>query len=416
MSGATPRRLYVVSQESFGPVLLGPAARQLELAAGGVEAGVETILVGRSCASAPVDPFRFLPLDDFRLDMVRPGDALVVSAYLPGRWLAALARTRIPFHADLYCITATEILPGLDALPGWKAWLQRWRRVLRYATLCARAERIYVSSSLQTSLLGGMLFALPGRTAQRLAFHLPAKACPAPMSIRAEAWKDGAANPYPAQLRGLPVFLWGGGIWKWFDVDTVLEAFAILAGEGSPARLFFLAGRNPSNHSDQDEPHRKAALKAGELGILGRTVFFNDKPVGPADLPAYLEHCRAGILANHPHLESATSWRTRQLDLLWAGRPGVVAGEDPLSDRMARGGAAWTCRPNDPGALAAAIREVLDDQAWSAACEASRSVASSLRTSGVSARIATSLRADRGFRDPGTPVDPTWSARYFLGF
>lgn len=409
------RRLFVVSRQDFGSVLLGPAARQLEIARGGILGGVETFVVGNSCTRELPEGVSFLPLSGYDPLASRPGDALVVNAYMGGRWLYRLLRSQVPFHADLYCVTATEILPSLDALSGLKAWHQRWRRVLRYAALCSRAETVYVSNTHQAALLGGMIFSLPGRTAQKLAFSLPSRIVVAPMTPQERTFPIGNASPYPPALAGRPVFLWGGGIWKWFDVETVLEAFAILRDRGSRAALFFLAGRNPSNHAEQDEPHRQAREMAQALGLLGDNVFFNDSSVGPGELPAYLEHCHAGVLANGAHMESLASWRTRQLDLLWAGKPAVVAGEDPLSRRMADAGAGWVAPAGDATALAVRIEASLEPSMHRRACEASRSLAPRIGDESIGERLARTLRSNGGFTDSGQPVDRCWIARYVLG-
>lgn len=415
MTAVVGRRLFVVSGERFGEVLLGPASRQIELAMGGVQTGIQTILVGADCTREFPAGITFRSLDSFQLDEIGPEDALVVNAYMSGRWLLRLLRTRIPFHADLYCVTATEILPGLDTLPGWNAWHLRWRRVLRYAALCARAEVVYVSNTHQVALLGGMIFSLPGRAAQRLAFSLPSKIVVAPMSPPARAFPGGNPSPYPSSLAGRPVFLWGGGIWKWFDVPTVLDAFAILHERHSPAALFFLAGRNPSNHADQDAPHRDALESARARGLLGRNVFFNESVAGPAELPAYLEHCHAGVLANGAHLESLASWRTRQLDLLWAGKPAVVAGEDPLSRRMADAGAGWIVPAGNAQALANAMEASLDPTEHLRSSSASRRLGQTLHGEGVARHLSESLGSDSGFTSCGLPAPLLWQVRYYLG-
>lgn len=409
------RRLFVVSRQDFGTVLLGTAARQLEIARGGVLAGAETFLVGESCTRELPEGVSFLPLSGFDPLATRPGDALVVNAYMGGRWLHRLLRSRVPFHADLYCVTATEILPSLDTLSGRKAWHQRWRRVLRYAALCARAETVYVSNTHQAALLGGMIFSLPGRTAQRLAFALPSKIVVAPMSPPAAPFPGGNPSPYPSSLAGRPVFLWGGGIWKWFDVETALEAFSILRDRGSTAALFFLAGRNPSNHAEQDEPHRRALESARARGLLGINVFFNERAVGLSELPAYLEHCHAGMLANGAHLESLASWRTRQLDLLWAGKPALVAGEDPLSRRMADAGAAWLGPSGDAPALADLVEASLVEADCRDASHKAQRLADSMRQDSVTSMVAMDLaRMDR-FSSSGVPCDVSWVLRYVLG-
>lgn len=409
------RRLYVVSQQIFGEVLLGPASRQLDIAQGGVLAGVETILVGRHCSRALPPGITFRSLSTFDLKDVSSSDALVVSAYMPGRWLVRLLRSNLPFHVDLYCVTATEILPSLDGLPDREAWLQRRRRVLRYASVCTRAERIYVSNSLQISLLGGMFFGLQGRAAQHLALEFPAKTVVAPMTPSATPFPMGNPNPYPSELAQRPIFLWGGGIWKWFDIDTLLNSFSILLQRNSEAALYFLAGHNPSQHPDQDSPHASAAEKSRNLGLLGKNVFFNDRKASPDDLPAYLEHCHAGVLTNGAHLESATSWRTRQLDLLWAGKPAVVAGEDPLSRLMANQGAAWITGAGDSVGLAELVEGSLVPGTWQAAAKAAASMAAELSRNSIGNSVASSLATKGSFRSVGSPLPLSWILRYAVG-
>lgn len=357
----------------------------------------------------------FRDISSFDLKEVGSSDALVVSAYMPGRWVFHLLRSNIPFHLDLYCVTATEALPSLDGLSDRKAWIQRRRRVLRYASLCARAERIYVSNTLQIPLLGGMFFGLQGRSAQHLAFEFPAKTVVAPMTPTTAPFPTGNPNPYPSELAGRPIFLWGGGIWKWFDIDTLLDTFSTLLQRNSEAALFFLAGHNPSQHSDQDAPHALAAERARNLGLLGRNVFFNDRKASPEDLPAYLEHCHAGVLANGAHLESATSWRTRQLDLLWAGKPAVVAGEDPLSRLMADREAAWITGAGDSARLAELVERSLLPSKWQAAADAAKSLANELSRNSIGNSIASSLHAERSFRSAGSPAPLAWILRYAVG-
>lgn len=410
-----PRRLYVISDIDIGPVSLGPVARQFELVEGGLSCGVAVVLVARSCTRDLPDRVSFLPFSSLRIADLRGGHAIVVSAYLPGPWLRRLAATDIPFHADLYCLTATEILPGLDALPDRRAWTERWRRILRYAVLCHRAERVYVSSNLQTTLLGGMFLSLPGREAQRLAFGLPAKTIPAPMVPSGKPFPWGGPNPYEEILGDRPVFLWGGGIWKWFDVETVIRAFALLQERNSSAALFFLTAKNISSHGDQEAPHEEALRLARSLGVLGKSVFFNDQPVSPDRLPPYLEHCHAGVLGNHAHLESTASWRTRQLDLLWAGRPGLVSGHDPLSDLMALRGACWQCGSGDALGLAGLVESSLDLHAHEMACRASHRLAGELRESGVAGALSRSILDASQFTDSGSSPPRAWIARYLLG-
>jgi len=144
------------------------------------------------------------------------------------------------------------------------------------------------------------------------------------------------------------------------DPRPLLEAFKILYLKNNNAVLFFIAGKNHSENPDENYSMNAAKKYASEIGVAGYNVFFNKNQATPADLPKYLSHCFAGILFNSPSLESHQSWRTRLLDLLWAGKPALVAGKDPLSERMKATGAAISTGES-PTEIALAVESMLSD-------------------------------------------------------
>jgi hypothetical protein len=76
------------------------------------------------------------------------------------------------------------------------------------------------------------------------------------------------------------------------------------------------------------------------------------------------------------HVETAFSFRTRVLDYLWAGLPIVCTAGDAMGELVEEHGLGAAVAPGDPAALAAALDELLgDDAARSSAAAAVRKVA-----------------------------------------
>jgi len=353
------RSAWFLGRGSLTPAQrLGPAVRLLEMARRASDAGLCTT-IAMDHVQLDEEGISTAHLDRRILPRIRPGDALVVSPHLPWPVLFPLLRSRIPFDVDSHGLGAAEGMETDTGLPGWRLFQGRRRSALRMRLLLHRCHRIYLSIPEQTAFLGGSLFRESTANDIRLASRLPEKVVYAPMGASERPFPD-ESSPY-GFLGDRPVLLWGGGIWSWFDIPTLLRAFAHLSSRGHPAALYFLAGANPSGLSSQDSPFQRAKGMASQMGLLDSSVFFHPSSVSPEQLPRYLGACRAGILSNPPRLEALLSWRTRLLDLLWAGKPAVVSGSDPLTERMVSEGAALAVPAGDHEALADAIARLCDD-------------------------------------------------------
>jgi GT2 family glycosyltransferase/glycosyltransferase involved in cell wall biosynthesis len=152
------------------------------------------------------------------------------------------------------------------------------------------------------------------------------------------------------------VLLWGGGIWEWFDPLTLLRAMEAVGQERQDVRLFFL-GRGHPNTRDVPEMlmYERTVALAEELGIRGKTVFFNDSWVPYAERQDYLLEADIGVSTHYESVETLFAFRTRLLDYLWAGLPMIVSSGDTLSELVAEHGLGATVAPGDVEGLAAAI-------------------------------------------------------------
>jgi len=355
------KRMWLLSEKHWRKVQLGPLERMKEFARLGSEEGFEVHLAVPRIEAPPPPGIQLERLSPDLLDRIAPGEPVISSIFLPPRMLFSLLRSSIPFHADFYCVSALEGMESLQNLSPGRILRGRQRTVSRYGMLARRAERLYFSNGGQMEFVGGVLFASSGNPDPTEISRLPAKSIFAPMGIRGSAFPEGSPNPYPTELAGRPIFLWGGGIWQWFDVESLLRTFRLLQDADDPAALYFLVDRNPSEESSQDSAPAKAVQLAAELGLLNRNVFFHSRPVTPADLPGFLEHCAAGIMSNAPTLEAHASWRTRYLDLVWSGRPLLSNRSDLLSDWMSERNAALTSKDGSPESLADLIRRFCTD-------------------------------------------------------
>lgn len=155
------------------------------------------------------------------------------------------------------------------------------------------------------------------------------------------------------------IVLWAGGIYNWFDPDTLVRAVGRLAARRPDLRLFFLGTRPPSAAVPAMRAAADAARLADDLGLTGRHVFFNDGWVDFDDRQNYLLDADCGVSTHLDHIEATFAFRTRMLDYLWAGLPVVSTTDDSFDGLIHDHGLGRTVPPQDVDALADALDEVL---------------------------------------------------------
>jgi glycosyltransferase involved in cell wall biosynthesis len=357
------QRLWLLGKGKLGKVLLGGGIRTIEMATFFSRRGWEVILAMDACERDLPEGVRFEQLDSKLFAQFRPGDAVVTTTFLPPIFLMRLLFSRIPFQLDFFTTGAMENLETIRH-SGWlKGLMVRRRTAAKYRLLLARAELVYFSTRQQLAFVAGMLYDRHEPRWAHIASRLPACSRVVPMGVSDEAWTTGRANPYLPELQNRPIYLWGGGIWSWYDLETLLGAFKLLQDEGHPACLYFLAGKNTSGLTALDAPVQNARDLSDRLGLTGKSVFFHMEPIAYQDVPAYLEHSIAGVMSNPATVESLGSWRTRLLQTLWAGKPLVASGYDPLTSQMAEAGASLMVEAGDIHGLRDALKRVADDPA-----------------------------------------------------
>jgi GT2 family glycosyltransferase/glycosyltransferase involved in cell wall biosynthesis len=158
------------------------------------------------------------------------------------------------------------------------------------------------------------------------------------------------------------VIIWGGGIYNWFDPETLIRAVGQLAQRHTNVRLFFMGVVHPS----PNVPEMSVLTRARSLVTkmeLGEHVFFNETWVPYEDRQNFLLDADLGVSTHFEHVETTFSFRTRILDYLWAGLPVVSTRGDSFADLIETEGLGATVPERDVEALAEAIEGLLFDDA-----------------------------------------------------
>jgi GT2 family glycosyltransferase/glycosyltransferase involved in cell wall biosynthesis len=157
------------------------------------------------------------------------------------------------------------------------------------------------------------------------------------------------------------VLLWNGGLWQWFDPLTLLDALAQVLRVRNDVKLFFAAGRHFNPETVPEMPiYAQTVNYCRELGLLDHHVFFGDW-IPYDERGDYLLEADLGVSIHPSNLESRFASRTRLLDCIWAGLPVISTAGDPLSDMIAERGLGRTVPPDNSELLAQAILEMLAD-------------------------------------------------------
>jgi len=133
------------------------------------------------------------------------------------------------------------------------------------------------------------------------------------------------------------LLLWGGVLSNWFDPLSLLRGFAAALEENPRLKLLFLSSVHPNPLLPPFEAAADARRLAGELGLLGKNIFFREDWVPYDRRAGYFERADIGLSVHKTHFETRYAFRTRILDYIGFGIPilctegdyfaGLVAGE-----------------------------------------------------------------------------------------
>jgi len=181
-------------------------------------------------------------------------------------------------------------------------------------------------------------------------------------SLPPVATRAGIRGVVPGIEEGDKVIIWGGGIYNWFDPETLIRAVGRLAQTHPNVRLFFLGVKHPNPDVPEMIAVSEARALSDKLGLTRKNVFFNEAWVPYEERQNYLLDADLGVSTHYQHVETTFSFRTRILDYLWAGLPIVSTEGDSFGDLVAKEGLGVSVPERDEVALAAALESLLFDE------------------------------------------------------
>jgi glycosyltransferase involved in cell wall biosynthesis len=358
-------KVLVVTPDTLGKRMAGPAIRAWEMSKALSEV-VDVKLASTVGASIQHDDFEVIEAwhDDLR-PLVEWADVVVIQGHIL-RSHPWIKKTDKIIVADIYDPMHLEQLEQGKELPTEDRYAVSIDTAEVLNDQIERADFMLCASEKQRDFWLGQLAAMTRIN--------PATYDQDP-SLRSllDVAPFGVSNDGPVQKRhaikgaieGISatdkVIIWGGGIYNWFDPVTLVAAVGRLAERHDDIRLFFLGVKHPN----PDVPEMSMALRArelsGELGLLGKVVFFNEGWVPYEDRADYLLDADLGVSTHLDHLETAFSFRTRILDYLWSSLPIVSTDGDTFAELILRHDLGRTVPPEDVDALVDALEDLLYD-------------------------------------------------------
>ncbi|HWO93349.1 MAG TPA: glycosyltransferase [Dehalococcoidia bacterium] len=175
---------------------------------------------------------------------------------------------------------------------------------------------------------------------------------------------------HPAVRESDRVFVWNAGIVPWYDPVTLIRAIARIRERRDDVKLLFLGTRYPDAVWEENRALHNAFALARDLNLIDETVIFQDGWVPFEEVKDYILECYAGACTYRDTLETRYSFRTRFVDLVWAGLPIVCTAGDVLAERVDRETLGIVVPEGDVDAVEAALLRLLDDCAFYETCRA----------------------------------------------
>lgn len=417
LAGTDRRRVLVITGDPVGPRMAGPAIRAWHIAEE-LAAEHEVRLVSLTSVAEMDAPFELATASHHRPGTMTPHERWADVIVFQGNALAlfpALAQSTKILVADVYDPMHLEQLEQGRGLT-----LRQWDSQIGDATgtlnqQLERGDFFLCASERQRHFWLGQLAALGRINAYTYSrdTELDSLIAIAPFGIPSEDPEQGR-HAIRGQVPGIgerdKVIVWGGGIYNWFDPQTLIRAVGRLAERHDDVRLFFMGVKHPNPDVPEMEAVSKARGLAKELGLAGRNVFFNESWVPYEQRQDYLLDADLGVSTHFQHIETTFSFRTRILDYLWAGLPIVTTEGDSFGDLVASENLGAAVPEQDVEALEDALELMLyDDDALAAARAGVARVREQFRWSRTLAPLIEFCRAPvpAADRTPGTVSRPS---------
>ncbi len=364
-------RLLIISHETLGPKMAGPAIRAWEMACA-LANSLEVTLAVPGTPTRQHEKLRVVGYDPtdpeyHTLNACINGADVVLAmgplfAKIP--WLRDLNK---PAIVDLYDPFELEKLVQSPQVPESEHLILDMDSILSLKLEGALGDFFICANERQRDFWLGTLLAA-GRvntftyaqdTTLRSLIDVVPFGVPAEPPQRQRPVLKGV---HPGIAATDKLLLWNGGLWEWLDPLTLLDALVQVVQVRPDVKLFFAAGYHFNAQTVPEMPvYARTLDRCRTLGLLDRHVFFGDWL--PYDERGdYLLEADLAVSIHQPTLESHFASRTRLLDCIWANLPVVCTSGDLLSEQLAARGLAYLVPPDRPDLLAETILSCLANE------------------------------------------------------
>jgi glycosyltransferase involved in cell wall biosynthesis len=333
--------VVVATRDVVGTRMAGPGIRAWHLAHELAKIA-DVTLIAKVEDPLPPDGLRVIDRDSSAVrDAIRDAKVLIVQ---PARGFRRARRgQRIVF--DLFDPTVLELRELYGELPSIR---QRIHLAAEWARLC---EALMTADVLVCAA-----------AAQRR-FYESLQSCDAPW-IEVPFGIDLSETAKCARPQS-NVVVWGGGVWEWLDPRTAVDAVRQLNDDGLPCQLLFLGRRRPNLELvDRRREDRFDEL----LRLGGNAVSVSADWVPYRERLSWLCSGKIAIMLHRSTAEAEYAIRTRLFDAIAAGVPVVATEKGFAAELVKREGLGVVVPPEDAGAVARAIRQLLTDDVFRSAC------------------------------------------------
>ncbi|OYX59351.1 MAG: glycosyl transferase [Micrococcales bacterium 32-70-13] len=371
------RRILVVTGDPVGPRMAGPAIRAWNIARV-LSDQHDVRLVSTNSATSITDAFTVALVPNSKPKAMRPheewADVIIVQGHAL-QYFPSLETTSKVLVVDIYDPLHLEQLEqGRDlSLKRWNDQIAASNEALNHQM--ALGDFFLCASDRQRSFWLGQLAALGRVNAYTYSrdSELDSLIAVAPFGIPSDdpvVTGSGIRGVVPGISHSDKVIIWGGGIYNWFDPQTLIRAVATLARTRPNIRLFFLGVKHPNPDVPEMSAVAEARMLAIQLGVHNKNVFFNETWVPYEERQNYLLEADLGVSTHFAHIETKFSFRTRILDYLWAGLPIVSTEGDSFGDLIGAENLGASVPERDEQALVEALESLLFDEEKYAAAKA----------------------------------------------
>jgi glycosyltransferase involved in cell wall biosynthesis len=356
------RHVLLVSPDRVAPEMAGPGIRYAELARILAHSHHVELAAPRGSETPAEGPTVEVYDHERRgsLDRLIAEADVVVAPPLPPALVRSVEKLGRPWIVDLY---NPEPFEGLAAARS--AEQDRLRDVVRIDRLAyaARAGSSFICAGERQRDMWLGLLAAHRRLDSREYRHDPElrgliDVVPFGVPSVAPARRNGGlrGTVFPADAK---IMVWNGGVWDWLDVETVLQALALLRSRDPSWHLSFSGVGRPSHRAAMGGSERVRS-GAAHLGLDTEVAVHLREWTPYADRATELLDADMGVSAHAPSVEARFAHRARMLDLVWARAPILCSKGDEWAAIVEDEGLGEAVVPQEPEAYAAAAVRIAE--------------------------------------------------------